>query len=39
MEIFELNSMQSVNEQDIKNNITYISVMEDNLNVLKKVLS
>ena len=39
MEIFELNSMQSVNEQDIKNNITYISVMENNLNVLKKVLN
>lgn len=37
-EILSLNSMQSVTEEDIKNGITYLSITETNLSVLKKAL-
>lgn len=34
-----LNSLQSVSKDDIENGVTYLSIMEENLEVLKKVLS
>ena len=37
-EILILNSLQSTSSDDIKNGVTYISVMEDNLAVLKEAL-
>ena len=36
--ILELNSMQSITSDEIKNEVTYLSVMEDNLKVLKEAL-
>ena len=36
--ILELNSMQSITSDEIKNGETYLSVMEDNLKVLKEAL-
>ena len=36
--ILEMNSMQSVTEQDIADGLTYLSVMEDNLAVLTQAL-
>ncbi len=38
-EIRVLNSCQSVSADDIKNGVTYLSVMESNLDVLKEVLN
>lgn len=38
-EICILNSMQSVTTKDIENGVSYISIMEDNLEVLKKALN
>lgn len=35
--ILELNSMQSITSDEIKNGVTYLSVMEDNLKVLKNL--
>lgn len=37
-EILSLNSMQSTTSQDVANGTTYLSVMEQNLEVLKKAL-
>ena len=37
--IHELNSMQSITSEEIKNGMTYLSVMEDNLKVLQEVLN
>ena len=36
--ILKLNSMQSITSDEIKNGVTYLSVMEDNLKVLKEAL-
>ena len=36
--ILQLNSMQSITSEEIADGATYLSVMEDNLNVLKKAL-
>lgn len=36
--IFELNSLQSTTLKDVKNGVTYLSVMKSNLNVLKEAL-
>ena len=36
--ILELNSMQSITSDEIKNGVTYLSGMEDNLKVLKEAL-
>lgn len=36
--IFELNSLQSTTSKDVKNGVTYLSVMKSNLNVLKEAL-
>lgn len=36
--ILTLNSMQSVTEKQVKDGVTYLSVMEENLNVLKEAL-
>ena len=36
--IYVLNSMQSVTSKDIEEGTTYLSIMEDNLQVLKKAL-
>ena len=36
--IFELNSLQSTTSKDVKNGVTYLSVMKSNLNVLKDAL-
>lgn len=38
-EILEVNSLQSINNKDIENGVTYISIMEENLNVLTKALN
>ena len=38
-EILVLDSMQSVGKKDAENGITYLSVMEKNLETLKKALS
>ena len=37
--ILQLNSMQSITSDEIKDGVTYLSVMEDNLNVLKEALN
>ena len=37
--ILELNSMQSITSDEIADGVTYLSVMEDNLDVLKEVLN
>lgn len=37
--IVSLNSIQSVTSEQIKNGMTYISIMEENLNILKEALS
>ena len=37
-EIEKLNSLQSVTQKDIDSGVTYLSLMEENLNTLKKVL-
>lgn len=37
--ILELNSMQSITSDEIKDGATYLSVMENNLNVLKEALN
>jgi len=37
-EILTLNSLQSVKKQDVENGVTYLQVMEDNLETLKKAL-
>ena len=34
-----LNSLQSITKKEIENGVTYLSVMEDNLEVLKKALN
>lgn len=39
LSIHELNSMQSITSEEIKNGVTYLSVMEDNLKVLQEVLN
>jgi zinc transport system substrate-binding protein len=36
--VLKLNSMQSVTEEEIKKGITYLAVMEQNLNVFKEAL-
>jgi zinc transport system substrate-binding protein len=36
--VLSLNSMQSVTEEEIKKGITYLAVMEQNLNVFKEAL-
>ena len=36
--MFEMDSMQSITADDVKNGITYLSVMEQNLGVLKEAL-
>jgi zinc transport system substrate-binding protein len=36
--VLTLNSMQSVTEEEIKKGITYLAVMEQNLNVFKEAL-
>ena len=36
--ILTLDSLQSVSDKDIRNGITYLSVMEKNLEVLKEAL-
>ena len=38
-QIISLNSMQSVNAQDIQNGTTYLNIMENNLNLLKEALN
>ena len=38
MDILSLNSMQSVTSEDVENGAAYLSIMEDNLDVLKKAL-
>lgn len=38
-EVLKLDSMQSVSRDDIKNGITYISVMEENLKTIEKALN
>ena len=38
-EIYVLDSMQSVTSDDVKNGVTYLSIMTDNLEVLKKALN
>ena len=38
MNIAELNSIQSVSDDDIKNGVTYLSLMENNYNVLSEAL-
>lgn len=38
-QIISLNSMQSVNAQDIENGTTYLNIMENNLNLLKEALN
>ena len=37
-EILTLDSMQSTTSEDVKNGTTYLSIMESNLNVLKKAM-
>ena len=37
-EILTLNSMQSVNQRHVDAGVTYLSIMEENLNILKKAL-
>ena len=37
--ILQLNSMQSITSEEIADGATYLSVMEDNLGILKKALN
>ena len=37
-EIVSLDSLQSVGKKDVENGVTYLSVMEKNLSVLKQIL-
>ena len=37
-EILTMDSMQSVTAEDVQNGVTYLSIMEENLNVLKQAL-
>ena len=37
--ILTLDSMQSVTSDDVKKSVTYISIMESNLSVLKEALN
>ena len=37
--ILQLNSMQSITSEEIADGATYLSVMEDNLGVLKEALN
>ena len=37
--VLTMNSMQSVTADDVKNGMTYLSMMEENLNVLKEALN
>ena len=37
--ILQLNSMQSITSEEIADGVTYLSVMEDNLGVLKEALN
>ncbi len=37
--VLTMNSMQSVTAEDVKNGMTYLSIMEENLNVLKEALN
>ena len=37
--VLTLNSMQSVTAEDVENGITYLSMMEENLNALKEALN
>ena len=37
--ILELNSMQSITSDEIADGVTYLSVIEDNLDVLKEALN
>ena len=37
-EILTLNSMQSTTSKDVQNGVTYLSLMENNLAVLKEAL-
>ena len=37
-EILTLDSMQNTNSEDVKNNVTYLGIMEENLEILKKAL-
>lgn len=39
LEILEMNSLQAVNEEQIKNGLSYLSVMEENLNILTQALN
>lgn len=38
-EILSLNSMQNITSTDMENNVTYLSIMEDNLETLKTALN
>ena len=38
-EILVLNSLQSITEKEIENGVTYLSIMEENLEVLEKALN
>lgn len=38
-EILELNSIQSVSWQDVESGVSYLEIMEDNMEVLKKALN
>ena len=38
-EVLVLNSLQSITKKEIEHGVTYLSVMEDNLEVLKKALN
>lgn len=37
--VLSLNSMQSVTAKDVENNVTYLGIMQENLNVLKEALN
>ena len=37
--ILKLNSMQAVSSKELNDNITYISIMRDNMNVFKEALN
>ena len=37
--VLALNSMQSVTAKDVENNVTYLGIMQENLNVLKEALN
>ena len=37
--VLKLNSIQSINKDDISGGVTYLSIMRDNLKVLKEALN